>query len=164
MSCILLLISIIWQFSGEDGRSRAEQLLHILRQIDQYVSSPMDYQRRRGCLAVHEMLLKFRTVCITAHCALGCQGSCTHNKKFDRNLHGNFSNLPCKNVSWNSFPFIFAFAYPYFYHFVHLPAAFVLPSREALSLGDRVIMYLPRCADTNSEVRTVSAQVRFLQT
>ncbi|XP_034223743.1 protein SHOOT GRAVITROPISM 6 isoform X1 [Prunus dulcis] len=129
---LITLLCAILLTSGEDGRSRAEQLLHILRQIDQYVSSPMDYQRRRGCLAVHEMLLKFRTVCITAHCALGCQGSCTHNKQFDRNLHGNFSNLP---------------------------SAFVLPSREALSLGDRVIMYLPRCADTNSEVRTVSAQI-----
>lgn len=46
---------------------------------------------------------------------------------------------------------------------VELPAAFVLPSREALSLGDRVIMYLPRCADTNGEVRKVSAQVSFWQ-
>lgn len=42
---------------------------------------------------------------------------------------------------------------------VHLPAAFVLPTREALCLGDRVVMYLPRCADTNSEVRKVSAEV-----
>jgi maestro heat-like repeat-containing protein family member 1 len=40
-----------------------------------------------------------------------------------------------------------------------LPAAFVLPNREALCLGDMVIMYLPRCADTNSEVRKISAQV-----
>ncbi|KAG5556798.1 hypothetical protein RHGRI_007155 [Rhododendron griersonianum] len=38
-------------------------------------------------------------------------------------------------------------------------AAFVLPSRDALFLGDRVIVYLPRCADTNSEVRKVSAQI-----
>lgn len=40
-----------------------------------------------------------------------------------------------------------------------MSAAFVLPSRGALCLGDRVIMYLPRCADTNSEVRKASAQV-----
>ncbi|KAL6133487.1 hypothetical protein ACLB2K_065722 [Fragaria x ananassa] len=129
---LITLLCAILLTSGEDGRSRAEQLLHILRQIDQYVSSAADYQRRRGCLAVHEMLLKFRTVCITGHCALGCQGSCTHIKPIDRNLHGNFSNLP---------------------------SAFVLPSREALSLGDRVITYLPRCADTNAEVRKVSAQI-----
>ncbi|PRQ43676.1 putative condensin complex subunit 1 [Rosa chinensis] len=129
---LITLLCAILLTSGEDGRSRAEQLLHILRQIDQYVSSATDYQRRRGCHAVHEMLLKFRTVCITGHCALGCQGSCTHIKPIDRNLHGNFSNLP---------------------------SAFVLPSREALSLGDRVITYLPRCADTNAEVRKVSAQI-----
>ena len=47
----------------------------------------------------------------------------------------------------------------FFKNFVQLSAAFVLPSREALCLGDRVVMYLPRCADTNSEVRKVSAQV-----
>ncbi|KAF7806554.1 myosin-6-like isoform X2 [Senna tora] len=39
-----------------------------------------------------------------------------------------------------------------------LSSAFVLPSREAMCLGDRVIMYLPRCMDTNSEVRKISAQ------
>ncbi|TQE07856.1 hypothetical protein C1H46_006505 [Malus baccata] len=117
---LITLLCAILLTSGEDGRSRAEQLSHILRQIDQYVSSPVDCQRRRGCLAVHEILLKFRTVCTTANCALGCQGSCTHGKQID--------------------------------------PAFVLPSREALSLGDRVIMYLPRCADTNSEVRKASAQ------
>ncbi|KAF7828200.1 anaphase-promoting complex subunit 1 isoform X1 [Senna tora] len=38
-------------------------------------------------------------------------------------------------------------------------AAFVLASREAMCLGDRVIMYLPRCMDTNSEVRKISAQI-----
>ena len=43
-----------------------------------------------------------------------------------------------------------------------LPAAFLLPSRDALFLGDRVIVYLPRCADTNAEVRKLSAQVSFL--
>ncbi|XP_017977199.1 PREDICTED: protein SHOOT GRAVITROPISM 6 isoform X5 [Theobroma cacao] len=128
---LITLLCAILLTSGEDGRSRAEQLLHILRQIDQYVSSSVEYQRRRGCLAVYEMLVKFRMLCVSGYCALGCRGSCTHSKQIDRTLHGNFSNLP---------------------------SAFVLPSREALSLGDRVIMYLPRCADTNSEVRKISAQ------
>ncbi|KAH9723107.1 protein SHOOT GRAVITROPISM 6 [Citrus sinensis] len=113
-------------------RSRADQLLHILRQIDQYVSSPVEYQRRRSCLAVYEMLLKFRTLCVIGYCALGCHGSCTHIKQIDRAVLGNFSNLP---------------------------SAYVLPSREALCLGNRVIMYLPRCADTDSEVRKISAQI-----
>ncbi|XP_059462470.1 protein SHOOT GRAVITROPISM 6 isoform X2 [Corylus avellana] len=128
---LITLLCAILLTSGEDGRSRAEQLLHMLRQIDQYVSSPMEYQRRRGCRAVHEMLLKFRMVCISGYCTLGCYGSCTHGKQVDRAIHGNFSNLP----------------------------SFVLPSREALCLGDRVVMYLPRCADTDSEVRKVSALI-----
>ncbi|KAM7255099.1 hypothetical protein ACFE04_020340 [Oxalis oulophora] len=129
---LITLLCAILLTSGEDGRSRAEQLLHILRQVDQFVSSPVEYQRRRGCLAVHEMLLKFRMLCVTGYCALGCQGSCTHSKQIDRTAHGNFSNLPM---------------------------AYVLPSREALCLGERVITYLPRCADVNSEVRKTSAQI-----
>lgn len=80
--------------SGEDGRSRAEQLLYLLGQIDQYVSSPVDYQRRRGCLAAYEMLLKFRTLCVTGYCPVGCPGSCTHIKQVNRSLQRN-SNLPC---------------------------------------------------------------------
>ncbi|KAJ6742502.1 MAESTRO HEAT-LIKE REPEAT FAMILY MEMBER 1 [Salix viminalis] len=129
---LITLLCAILLTSGEDGRSRAEQLLHIMRHIDQYVSSSVEYQRKRGCLAVYEMLLKFRMLCISGYCALGCHGSCIHRKQTDRTLHGTFSNLP---------------------------SAFVLPSREALCLGERVIKYLPRCADTNSEVRKVSAQI-----
>ncbi|MED6125911.1 Protein SHOOT GRAVITROPISM 6, partial [Stylosanthes scabra] len=129
---LITLLCAILLTSGEDGRSRAELLLLMLRQIDQFVSSPVEYQRKRGCLAVHEMLLKFRMICVSGHCALGCQGSCAHNKQIDRIVFGNFSKLP---------------------------SAFVLPSREALCLGDRVIVYLPRCADMNSEVRKISAEI-----
>ncbi|KAL7594217.1 protein SHOOT GRAVITROPISM 6 [Lactuca sativa] len=111
---LITLLCAILLTSGEDGRSRAEQLLHILKQIDHIVSSPLDYQRKRGCNAVYEMLLKFRTLCVTG------------------NSKSNVSNLP---------------------------SAFLLPSRDALCLGDRVIVYLPRCADTNSQVRKVSAQI-----
>lgn len=70
----------------------------ILRQIDQFVCSPVEYQRKRGCLAVHEMLLKFRMICVSGYCALGCHGSCAHNKQIDRALFGSFPNLPCKYV------------------------------------------------------------------
>ncbi|PSS04621.1 Protein SHOOT GRAVITROPISM like [Actinidia chinensis var. chinensis] len=132
---LITLLCAILLTSGEDGRSRAEQLLHILRQVDQYVSSPVECQRIRGCRAVHEMLLKFRTLCARGYCTLGCHGSCTHSKQFDHALNRNFSNLP---------------------------SAFVLPSRDALFLGDRVIVYLPRCADTNAEVRKLSAQVSYV--
>lgn len=38
-------------------------------------------------------------------------------------------------------------------------AAFVLPNRDSLSLGERIIAYLPRCADTSTEVRKVAVQV-----
>ncbi|XP_030541097.1 protein SHOOT GRAVITROPISM 6 isoform X5 [Rhodamnia argentea] len=126
------LLCAILLTSGEDGRSRAEQLLHILRQIDKYVSSPVDYQRKRGCLAAYKMLTKFRVLCATGYCSLGCHGTCTHSKQIDRSLLGNFSSLP---------------------------TAYVLPSREGLSLGDRIIAYLPRCADTESEVRKISAEI-----
>ncbi|XP_022634964.1 protein SHOOT GRAVITROPISM 6 isoform X6 [Vigna radiata var. radiata] len=129
---LITLLCAILLSGGEDGRSRAELLMLILRQIDQFVCSPIEYQRKRGCLAVHEMLLKFRMICVSGYCALGCHGSCAHNKQIDRTLFRNFSKLP---------------------------SVFVLPSREALCLGDRVIMYLPRCADPNSEVRKVSAQI-----
>ncbi|XP_022925797.1 protein SHOOT GRAVITROPISM 6 isoform X3 [Cucurbita moschata] len=129
---LITLLCTILLTSGEDGRSRAEQLLHILRQIDPYVSSPVECQRRRGCLAVHEMLVKFRMVCISGYCALGCHGICTHNRQIDRSMQGIGPKLP---------------------------SAFMLPSREALCLGERVITYLPRCADSYSEVRKFSAQI-----
>ncbi|PSS32865.1 Protein SHOOT GRAVITROPISM like [Actinidia chinensis var. chinensis] len=129
---LITLLCAILLTSGEDGKSRAEQLLHILIQLDQYVSSFVECQRIRGCRGVHEMLLKFRTLCAGGYCMLGCHGSCTHHKQFDHALNRNFSNLP---------------------------SAFLLPSRDALFLGDRVIVYLPRCADTNAEVRKLSAQI-----
>ncbi|KNA12653.1 hypothetical protein SOVF_123030 isoform A [Spinacia oleracea] len=129
---LITLLCAILLTSGEDGRSRAEQLLHILGQIDPYVSSAAEHQRKRGCQAAHEMLVKFRMLCTTGVCPLGCRGTCVHSKHIDRNSLGNFPNFP---------------------------TAFVLPSREALCLGDRVIVYLPRCADTNAEVRKLSSQI-----
>ncbi|XP_071910613.1 protein SHOOT GRAVITROPISM 6 isoform X7 [Coffea arabica] len=129
---LITLLCTILVTGGEDGRSRAEQLLHILRQLDPYVSSAVEYQRERGCRAAHEMLHKFRTLCISGYCAFGCRGSCTHGKHVDAVVHRNYSNLP---------------------------SAFVLPSRDALSLGERIMVYLPRCADTVPEVRKLSAQI-----
>lgn len=129
---LITLLCAILQTSGEDGRSRVEQLLHILRQVDLYVSSPVEHRRRRGCITVHEMLLKFRALCSGGICVLGCHSSCTHTKQLDLAGQRNFSNLP---------------------------SAFVLPSRDSLSLGERVIAYLPRCADTSSEVRKAAVQI-----
>ncbi|KAJ8622795.1 hypothetical protein MRB53_031324 [Persea americana] len=129
---LITLLCAILLTSGEDGRSRAEQLLHILRQIDQYVSSSVEHQRRRGCLAVHEIMLKFRTLCSSGYCGLGCHEICIHSKQVEWALQRNTSNLP---------------------------AAFVFPSRESLCLGERVIAYLPRCADPSSDIRKLSAQI-----
>ncbi|KAG6479398.1 hypothetical protein ZIOFF_062861 [Zingiber officinale] len=109
---LISLLCAILSTSGEDGRSRADQLLHILRQVDSFVSSSVEHQRRRGCAAVYELLLKFRNMFSGGVCGLGC----------------------------------------------HSSSAFVLPSRDYLSLGERVITYLPRCADTSSEVRKLAAQ------
>ncbi|KAJ3682541.1 hypothetical protein LUZ60_015114 [Juncus effusus] len=113
ISNLITLLCTILLTSGEDGRSRAEQLLHILRQIDPFVSSNLEHQRRRGCVAVLELLTKFRSI-------------------FSGSDRRNFSTLP---------------------------SAFVLPNRDALFLGERIIAYLPRCADTNTEVRKISVQI-----
>jgi hypothetical protein len=40
-----------------------------------------------------------------------------------------------------------------------MTASFVLPSRDSLSLGERTMAYLPRCADTDTEVRKTAIQV-----
>ncbi|XP_042435238.1 protein SHOOT GRAVITROPISM 6-like [Zingiber officinale] len=128
---LISLLCAILSTSGEDGRSRADQLLHILRQVDSFVSSSVEHQRRRGCAAVYELLLKFRNMFSGGVCGLGCHSSCTHSKQIDKLAQRKFSNLP---------------------------SAFVLPSRDYLSLGERVITYLPRCADTSSEVRKLAAQ------
>ncbi|KAF3328265.1 protein SHOOT GRAVITROPISM 6 [Carex littledalei] len=113
---LITLLCTILHTSGEDGRSRAEQLLHTLRQIDPYASSSIEHQRRRGCMAVLEMLTKFRALF----------------SGVDRGLQRNFSSLP---------------------------SAFVLPNRDSLFLGERIIAYLPRCADTSTEVRKISIQI-----
>lgn len=133
--------------------------MQILRKVDQYVSSSLDYQRKRGCLAAHELLFKFRMICISGYCALGCRGTCTHREKTDRAMHHTLSNLPCKCLFF-CIDFILGFLYlPDTFSLI--PAAFALPSRDALRLGDRTMMYLPRCVDTNSEVRKVSVQASF---
>ncbi|KAK6944097.1 hypothetical protein RJ641_025199, partial [Dillenia turbinata] len=124
-----------YAFSGEDGRSRAVQLLHILKQIDRCVCSPVEYQKKNCCHASYEMLLKFRTPCMSLYCLLGCQGSCTHSKQIDSTPNSSLSSFP---------------------------SAYLLPSHNALFLGDRIMVYLPRCADTNSEVTETSAPILVL--
>lgn len=81
--------------SGEDGRSRAEQLLHILRQLDPYVSSSLEHQRRRGCVAVQEVLIKFRNLCSGGFGALGSYPAFIMNKQIDQGGTRSLSSLPC---------------------------------------------------------------------
>ncbi|XP_047089443.1 protein SHOOT GRAVITROPISM 6 isoform X2 [Lolium rigidum] len=128
---LIILLGAILLTSGEDGRSRAEQLLHILRQLDPYVSSSAEHQRRRGCIAVHEVLIKFRNLCSGGFGALGSYPTLTL-KQIDQGGSRSLSSLP---------------------------SAFVLPNRDSLSLGERVMAYLPRCADTDDEVRKVAIQI-----
>ncbi|XP_020522101.1 protein SHOOT GRAVITROPISM 6 isoform X4 [Amborella trichopoda] len=130
---LITLLCAILLTSGDDGRSRGEQLLHIMRSVDQYVSSAVDHQRARGCLAVYELLVKFRTLCSSGYCVLGCSGSCMH-------LHQITERIASRNSS-------------------SLTSTFLLPTRDSLYLGERTIVYLPRCADTSSEVRKISAQI-----
>ncbi|CAD6209555.1 unnamed protein product [Miscanthus lutarioriparius] len=129
---LIILLGAILLTSGEDGRSRAEQLLHILRQLDPYVSSSLEHQRRRGCVAVQEVLLKFRNLCSGGFGALGSYPAFIMNKQIDQGGTRSLSSLP---------------------------SAFVLPSRDSLSLGERTMAYLPRCADTDMEVRKVTIQI-----
>ncbi|RLN39666.1 protein SHOOT GRAVITROPISM 6 [Panicum miliaceum] len=129
---LIILLGAILLTSGEDGRSRAEQLLHILRQLDPYVSSSLEHQRRRGCVAVQEVLLRFRNLCSGGFGALGSYPSFTMNKQIDQGGSRSLSSLP---------------------------SAFVLPSRDSLSLGERIMAYLPHCADTDTEVRKAAIQI-----
>ncbi|XP_057860485.2 protein SHOOT GRAVITROPISM 6 isoform X6 [Cryptomeria japonica] len=127
---LITLLCAILLTSGEDGKSRADQLQHILKSIDQYVSSPIDHQRKRGCVTVHKLLMKFRCLCSSGHCGFGCLGTCIH-VRHSTDIVGQ--RIPS--------------------------AAFFLPSRESLNLGERVMAYLPRCADANSEIQKISAKI-----
>jgi hypothetical protein len=86
---------VLFLGSGEDGRSRAEQLLHILRQLDPYVSSSAEHQRRRGCAAVNEVLVKFRNLCSGGFGVLGSYTTFTLNKQIDQAAPRSLSSLPC---------------------------------------------------------------------
>ncbi|KAJ7528347.1 hypothetical protein O6H91_16G095300 [Diphasiastrum complanatum] len=100
---LTILLCAILQTSGEDGRSRLDQLQHLLKSLDQYVCSPVDYSRERACASVLALLRDFRAYCSSA------------------------------------------------------PP--LLPLRDSLKLGERVVAYLPRCADLAPLIRKSSAQI-----
>ena len=89
--------------------------------------------------------------CIASKLALLCMGIFpTYHVKL-------FTETACQSLV------SFTVLHQFFFFFFQLSVAFVLPSCEALCLGDKVVMYLPRSADTNSEVRKVSGQVSYWQ-
>ena len=70
-------------------------MLHILRQLDPYVSSSLEHQRRRGCVAVQEVLIKFRNLCSGGFGALGSYPAFIMNKQIDQGGTRSLSSLSC---------------------------------------------------------------------
>lgn len=64
--------------SGEDGKSRADQLQHLLCSLDQYVASSIEFHRLRACTAVLSLLRQFRGLCTVGTCPFNCHGVCMH--------------------------------------------------------------------------------------
>ncbi|EFJ05884.1 hypothetical protein SELMODRAFT_162778 [Selaginella moellendorffii] len=118
LSDLTNLLCVILRTSGEDGKSRADQVHHLLNSLDQYISSQVDHHRERACMSVLALLREFRTFC-TAGCSHLFLSLCL--------LYKVVSGTP------------------------------LLPSRDALILGKRVMMYLPRCADVSSLIRKSKA-------
>lgn len=127
------LLRSILLTSGEDGKSRADQLQYLLKSLDQYVSSSVGYQRSRACSAVLDLLSEFRALCATGTCALGCNGPCMHLRSSTNRLQ--------RSTGPES------------------TGVLLLPPRESLNLGERLMAYLPRCADIVPWVPKCSAQI-----
>lgn len=69
---------VLWNGSGEDGKSRADQLQHLLKNLDQYMSSPAEYERQRACHTVVALLKQFQALCTSGICPFNCTGNCMH--------------------------------------------------------------------------------------
>jgi hypothetical protein len=78
ISNLTTLLTAVLLTSGEDGKSRADQLQHLLKNLDQYVSSPVEYQRLRACCTVLALLKQFRALCTAGSCPFNCTGNCLH--------------------------------------------------------------------------------------
>lgn len=62
--------------SGDDGKSRAMQLQLLLKRLDEYAFSSIQYERERAVYAVLALLHHFRALYIPGSCNLKCSGSC----------------------------------------------------------------------------------------
>eukprot|EP00249_Psilotum_nudum_P022767 c28637_g1_i1 orf=1-4821(+) len=129
ISKLTVLLRAIVVTSGEDGRSRADQLQHLLKSLDPYVSSSTIWQRSRACTAVLELLQEFQSHCSSGSCSFRCPGSCAHFRPMASRIQSSSGG------------------------------ALLLPSRESLNLGERLMVYIPRCADISSGIRKLSAQI-----
>lgn len=74
----LTCVDNVGAVSGEDGKSRADQLQHLLKNLDQYVASSVDYQRQRASYTVLALLKQFRALCMSGSCPFNCAGNCMH--------------------------------------------------------------------------------------
>lgn len=133
ISKLTSLLRAILLTSGEDGRSRADQLQHLLKALDQYVSSPVECQRSRACTSVLDLLREFQSLCGAGTCSLGCSGPCMHLRPSTNRLQ-RIAGLESTGIR-------------------------LLPSRDSLNLGERMMAYLPRCADVSALIRKCSAQI-----
>jgi hypothetical protein len=129
ISNLTTLLTAVLLTSGEDGKSRADQLQHLLKNLDQYVSSPVEYQRLRACCTVLALLKQFRALCTAGSCPFNCTGNCLHLRSTAERGQSSSAAPP------------------------------LLPPREGLKLGERTMAYLPRCADISAEIRKVSTQL-----
>ncbi|MCO5599259.1 hypothetical protein L7F22_053360 [Adiantum nelumboides] len=132
ISKLTRLLRSILLTSGEDGKSKADQLQYLLRSLDQYVSSSIACQRSRACSAVLNLLAEFRGLCATGASALGCNGPCMH-------LRSSTARVQRGGMESS--------------------VVLLLPSRESLNLGERLMVYLPRCADYLPGVSKCGAQI-----
>jgi hypothetical protein len=129
LSSLTTLLCAILLTSGEDGKSRADQLQHLLKNLDQYVASSVTYQRQRACYTVLALLKQFRALCMSGSCPFNCAGNCMHLRSTAERVQSSSAAVP------------------------------LLPPREGLKLGQRTMAYLPRCADSSNEVRKTATEI-----
>ncbi|KAG0560676.1 hypothetical protein KC19_9G004300 [Ceratodon purpureus] len=129
LSSLTTLLCAILLTSGEDGKSRADQLQHLLKNLDQYVASSVDYQRQRASHTVLALLKQFRALCTSGSCPFNCAGNCMHLRSTAERVQSSSAAVP------------------------------LLPPREGLKLGERTMAYLPRCSDISSDVRKAATEI-----
>jgi hypothetical protein len=163
----------------------------LLKRLDQYTSSSIECERERAVRTVLALLRHYLALCTPGSCSLGCSGSCMHLRstsdtgqsstagnccmltRSHRN-HTGRSGFIYLSKQWNTLCSILTTLSLFAkwrrnahdfnlerttYFWAVGPA--LLPPRECLRLGERIIAYLPRCGDVSPDIRTVAAQVIY---